>query len=252
MKFTSLSSAAIIAALTIGALAPTAAVAAPEELDSIGSVKVEEGGTDPDEEIDTVDPENPDETLPEPDPDGPDEIVNPDIGPLMIERVSSLEFGSIKTSANEVKTFASPMNYGEAGTRGNFVQWRDIRAGGMFGYTLTAEMTQQFTGESSNTLNGSTIDFSNGFMTAQGDNTNNAPSTINSDFQLTEDGGAQTIVTASQEEQEGKGRYIMAFGNSADSTADESILLTVPAATASNMAIGDYTAKVTWKVVAAQ
>ncbi|WP_271496239.1 WxL domain-containing protein, partial [Enterococcus sp. 5H] len=130
-------------------------------------------------------------------------------------------------------------------------QWRDIRAGGTFGYTVTAEMTQQFTGASSNTLSGSTIDFSNGFISPQGDNTNTVPTDPGA-FQLTEGGGATTVVTANQAAQEGKGRYIMAFGNSTESTEANSVKLTVPAATASNMAVDTYTAKVTWKVVAAQ
>ncbi|MDA9472808.1 WxL domain-containing protein [Enterococcus sp. 5H] len=255
MKFTTLSSAAIVAALTIGALAPTVALADATELDSTGTVTVEEGGTDPDEEIDTIDPENPEETLPEPNPEGPDEIVNPDRGPLMIEKVTNLEFGTIKTSANEVTAFAAPMMFGEgedATTRGAYVQWRDIRAGGTYGYRVTAEMSQQFTGASSNTLNGSTIDFSNGFVAAQGDNTNTIPSNTAPAFQLTESGGAKNIVTANQATQEGKGRYIMAFGDSRNETDANSVKLTVPAATASNMAVDEYVAKVTWKVVAAQ
>ncbi|MDA9470507.1 WxL domain-containing protein [Enterococcus sp. 5H] len=253
MKFTTLSSAAIVAALTIGALAPTVALADATELDSTGTVTVEEGGTDPDEEIDTVDPEEPGETLPEPNPEGPDEITNPDRGPLMIEKVTNLEFGTIKTSANEVTAFASPMMFGEgdnATTRGAYVQWRDVRAGGTFGYTVTAQMTQQFTGKDTNKLTGSTINFSNGFIAAQGDNTNVIPSSTGA-FQLTESNDAVAVVTADQDKEEGKGRYIMAFGDSRNETDANSVKLTVPAATASNMAEDDYVAKVTWKVVAA-
>ncbi|MBO0469931.1 WxL domain-containing protein [Enterococcus sp. DIV0242_7C1] len=252
MKLTTLSSAAIVAALTLGALAPTAAMAAPTELESTGTVKVEEGGDE--ESPGVVDPENPDVVLPPVNPE-PGETVNPDLGPLMIERTSNLDFGTIKTSANEVTAYATAASFGEgpeAATRGAYVQWRDIRAGGTFGYTVTAEMTQQFTGASSNALSGSTIDFSNGFVAAQGDNTNAIPSNLTPAFQLTENGGAQTIVTANQAAQEGKGRYIMAFGNSTDATEGNSVKLTVPAATASNMAVDTYTAKVTWKVVAAQ
>lgn len=257
MKLRTLSSAALIAALTIGALSPMAAFAAPEELDSTGTVTVEEGG---DEEIPgTVDPENPDEILPEVDPDGPGETINPDLGALMIEKTTDLEFGTIKTSASEVTAFAAPVSFNEgATTRGAYVQWRDIRAGGTFGYTVTAELTQQFTGTSSNALNGSTIDFSNGLIAAQGDNTNTIPSNVATGFQLTEGSGAKTVVTASQTAEEGKGRYVMEFGQSATSTSGtpgtdaDSVKLTVPAATASNMAVDTYTAKVTWKVVAAE
>ncbi|MDA9470674.1 WxL domain-containing protein [Enterococcus sp. 5H] len=259
MKLTTLSSAAIVAALAIGALAPTAAFADATSLNSTGTVTVEEGGTDPDEEDSgTIDPEpdgDGDGTLPEPNPDGPGEEPNPDRGPLMIEKVTNLEFGTIKTSANEVTAFAAPMLFGEgddAMTRGAYVQWRDIRAGGTFGYTVTAEMSQQFTGKDTNKLAGATIDFSNGFMTAQIDNTNKAPSLTAPAFQLTEDGAATTVVTANAAAEEGKGRYIMAFGDSREETDANSVKLTVPASTASNMAVDEYVAKVTWKVVAAQ
>ena len=251
MKFTTLSSAAIVAALTIGALAPTVALADATELDSTGTVKVEEGGTD--ESPGVIDPENPDEVLP-PVNQEPGELVNPNLGALMIERTSNLDFGTIKTSANEVTAFAAPASFGEGGdatTRGAYVQWRDIRAGGTFGYTVTAEMSQQFTGTDSNTLAGSTIDFSNGFVVAQGDNTNPVPTDPGA-FQLTESGGARTVVTADKEEKEGKGRFLMAFGKNEDDTDGSSVKLTVPAATASNMSVDTYTAKVTWKVVAAQ
>ena len=250
MKFTTLSSAAIVAALTIGALAPTVALADATDLDSTGTVKVEEGGDEPSPGV--VDPEKPGEILPKPNPQ-PGEVVNPDLGALMIERTSNLNFGTIKTSANEVTAFAAPASFGEgenATTRGAYVQWRDIRAGGTFGYTVTAEMTQQFTGATSNKLNGSTIDFSNGFISAQGDNTNKIPSNAATAFRLTEGGGATTVVSASKATQEGKGRYIMAFGNSKESTEANSVKLTIPGATASNMAVDTYTAKVTWKVVA--
>ncbi|MDA9470592.1 hypothetical protein C240_731 [Enterococcus sp. 5H] len=172
----------------------------------------------------------------------------------MIERTSNLDFGTIKTSANEVTAFAAPASFGEgddATTRGAYVQWRDIRAGGTFGYTVTAELSQQFTGTDTNKLTGATIDFSNGFVAAQGDNTNATPSSTGA-FQLTESNGAFPVVTADQEEEEGKGRYLMAFGKNEDGTDANSVKLTVPAATASNMAVDTYTAKVTWKVVAAQ
>ncbi|MFD1901110.1 WxL domain-containing protein [Enterococcus termitis] len=249
MKFTTLSSAAIVAALTIGALAPTVALADTTELDSTGTVKVEEGGDE--ESPGIIDPENPDEILPPVNPE-PGEVVNPDLGALMIERTSNLDFGTIKTSANEVTAFAAPASFGEgeeATTRGAYVQWRDIRAGGIFGYTVTAELSQQFTGTGTNKLTGATIDFSNGFVAAQGDNTNSIPSNTATAFQLTESSGAFDVITADQEE--GKGRFLMAFGKNEDGTDGNSVKLTIPAATASNMAEDDYVAKVTWKVVAA-
>lgn len=246
MKLSTLSSAAIVAALTVGALAPTTALAVATELDSTGTVKVEEGG---DQEIPgVVDPEDPENPVDPVDPP----VINPDLGALMIEATTNMNFGTVKTSADEVTAYAAPVAVNGGGTRGNLVQWRDIRAGGTYGYTVTAELSQQFTGTSSNALNGATIDFSNGFVTADGANTNTAPSNIATAFQLTESGGAKTVVTANQATQEGKGRFVMAFGDSREGTDADSVMLTIPAATASNMAADTYTAKVTWKVTAAQ
>lgn len=257
MKLKTLSSAALIAVLTMGGFAPSA-LAVETELNSPGSVKVIEGGG---EEIPgTVDPEDPDTFLPDPDPDGPDEITNPDLGALMIERTTELAFGEISTSANTVETFAKPMEFdGGSETRGAYVQWRDIRAGGTFGYTITAQLTKQFTGTTaSNKLNGATVDFTNGIVEAQGGNTNVAPSGLTTAFQLTEaTDDAKTVVNALKTNEEGKGRYIMEFGQSSTSptgtpgTADKAVKLTVPGATASNMAVDDYTAEVTWKIIAA-
>ncbi|GGC90795.1 WxL domain-containing protein [Enterococcus wangshanyuanii] len=256
MKLTTLSSAAIVAALTLGALAPTAAMAAPTELESTGTVTVQEGGDEPIGPV--VPPEQPAPEIIKPGP----ETTNPNLGPLMIERTSNLNFGTIKTSANEVTAYAAAvstdMDNPNAPTIGNYVQWRDIRAGGTYGYTVTAEMTQQFTGAGSTVLSGSTIDFSNGLLSTTAENTNAIPSNVATAFQLTEASGAQTVVTANQANREGKGTYILGFGQSSTATNGtagtdgNSVKLTVPAATASNMAVDTYTAKVTWKVVAAQ
>ncbi|MGL4694502.1 WxL domain-containing protein [Enterococcus larvae] len=256
MKLRTLSSAALVAALTVGALSPMTAFADATELDSTGNVIVEEGG---DEQIPgTVDPEDPDEILPEPDPDGPDENTNPDLGALMIEKTTDLDFGTIKTSANEVTAYALPMSFGGGTeTRGAYVQWRDIRSASSFGYTISAKMTQQFTGtDASNVLTSSTVSYNNGMAVAQGDNTNAVPSNVSSAFTL-QLNVASTVVTADKDAQEGKGRYIIEFGQSETSTTGtpgtdaESVLLTVPAATASNMAEDTYTAKITWSIVAA-
>lgn len=264
MKIRSLSSAAIVAVLTLGVVAsiPTSASATAGEFETTtGAVKVTEGGDEP-VPTNPFDPEKPDTDLPTVDPDGPTVPTNPDLGALMIERVSTLEFGEIKTSANDVTKYAKPASFIEGGnkiTRGALVQWRDIRAGDTFGYDITAQMTQQFTA-GSNQLTNSTIDYSNGMSVAQGSNKNVVPSTVNGAFQLTEAANdAKTVVTASKANKEGKGRYSLEFGQSAGftgtgtpDTADKSVKLTVPASTASNMVTGDYVAKVMWKIVAAK
>lgn len=249
--------ATILGVTILGTASP--AFAAPTELASSGTVKVEEGTAGGGDQG-TVDPENPDKTLPTPDPDSPGENTNPDTGSLVIEKTTDLNFGTIKTSANVVTSFAKPMSF-ESGakTRGAYVQWADVRAGGTYGYTVTAQLSKQFEDSTgANVLTGSTIDFSNGLISAQGDNTNALPSSAQTAFELTEEeNDAKTIVTANKDQKEGKGRYVMEFGQSKDSsvgvadTDANSVKLTVPAATASNMAATDYTATVTWKITAA-
>ena len=259
MKAKSLCGATLVAILGVTVLGTaTPAFAAPDELDSTGKVTVIEGtagGVD----TETVDPENPGETLPTPDVDSPTENTNTDQGSLVIEKTTDLDFGSVETSANTVTAYAKPMSFdGGAKTRGAYVQWADVRAGGVFGYTITAQMTKQFTA-GSNVLTGSTIDFSNGLATAQGDNTNAIPSNVQTGFQLTEAANdAKTVVVADKANSEGKGRHVIEFGQSSDSTKGtpgtdaDSVKLTIPASTASNMAVDDYTATITWKITAAQ
>lgn len=260
-KVTTLSSLALVAFLALGASTPTV-LAAPTALESNGTVIVEEGeaggGDTP-----TIDPENPEKPLPDPDPESPGENENTDKGSLIVEKTTNLDFGTVKTSADAVTafakalTFTDPDNTSTKFKRGNYIQWADVRAGGKYGYTITAQLTQQFTGnKASNKLTASTIDYSNGMIVSQGDNKNLIPSNIATGFQLTEaENDAKIVVTADQVKKEGKGRYIMSFGKSnaeeANDTTDKSVKLTIPAVTASNMAVDTYTAKVTWKIVAA-
>lgn len=262
MTIKTLCTTALIAAVGVTLAGGVTANAAPTELDSTGSVIVTEG-TGGGKDQGTVDPENPDKFLPTPDPESPNENKNPDEGPLALETTTNLDFGSIKTAANDVTAFAKPMAFtidGTKTTRGAYVQWVDVRQGGTAGYTVTAKMTQQFTmgaGADAKSLTGSTIDFANGEMVAQGGNTNTQPSTVVPAFNLASGDDAKTVVTADKVKQEGKGRYIMEFGKSSATegtpgTDANSVKLTVPSATASNMALGDYTAKVTWSLVAAE
>lgn len=249
---------AILGVTVLGTASPAFAAPTATELNSTGTVSVKEGSAGG-ENTPTVDPEDPKKPLPTPDPGSPGENTNGETGPLVIEKTTNLDFGEITTSANDVTSFAKPMSF-ESGSkkRGAYVQWADVRAGGTYGYEVTAQLTSQFQDESGkNVLSGSTIDFSNGMVVAQGDNTNLIPSAAKTAFQLSEnENDAVTVVAASKDKKEGKGRFIMEFGQSADSTTGEkgtdanSVKLTVPAKIASNMAVTDYKAVVTWKIAA--
>lgn len=265
MKLRTLCTAAlvtgILAASTGGA---TQALAVATELDSIGTVTVDEGGTNGSGK--TPDPEKPDTKLPE----NPEIEVNPDAGALIIDQVSNLGFGNISTDTKEIKKFAAPIDLSQStppgtGTRGAIVGWTDVRGGATTGYRVTAELAQQFTGSGTNTstLANSTIEYFNGMAVPDAANKNVVPSDVKTSFKLTETSGAIDVVKADKGLKEGKGTYVMEFGQSAayvpgqgapagnPGTDAKSVELTVPATTASNMVLDTYTAKVTWKIVAA-
>lgn len=248
MKFKSLCAAALAVMGVSATLAGPVAHAATE-MTSNGNVEVVEGkagGTDQG----TIDPEKPEEVLPE----NPDVETNPEKGSLVIEKVSHMNFGEIETAANIVTKDAEAITFSDGKVRGTLIQWADVRAGGTYGYTVQAKMTQQFKNAADEELTGATIDFSNPYMAAEAGNTNLGPATI-AGGKLSKDGEAITIVDAKKATEEGKGRWVMEFGSTdgvgGDDTTGESVKLTVPSATASNMALGDYVANVQWSIVAA-
>lgn len=268
MKTRSLCTMTLVALLGASLVGGAQAFAAelPTELPSEGKVIVEEGGESGAGK--TPDPENPTEKLPE----IPGVIKpNPTGGSLMIDQVSNLNFGTIKTSSKEIKQYANPITLpGGAGTRGAIVGWSDIR-GGVYGYTIKAELTQQFTAtkDSKLKLDNSTIEYSNSMAVADSQNTNTGPSVVTPTFKLTQSSGSLPVVTADKTKKEGKGTFVVEFGQSEKykpkegmpagnigedkkGTDSKSVELTVPAATASNMTLDTYTAVVTWKIEAAE
>lgn len=265
MKLRTLCTAALATGILVASTGgATQALAVATELDSTGTVTVDEGGTNGSGK--TPDPEKPDTKLPE----HPGIEVNPDAGALIIDQVSNLSFGKISTDTKAIETYADPIDLSKAtppgtGTRGAIVGWTDVRGGATTGYKVTAELTQQFTGSGTNTstLANSTIEYNFGMAVPDAANKNVVPSKVETSFELTETGGAKEVVTADKGLKEGKGTYVLEFGQSAayapgqgapagnPGTDDKAVKLKVPATTASNMVLDTYTAKVTWKIVAA-
>ena len=264
MKFQKILSTALVASLGLTLLAPNALAAS--ELGSKGTVTVKEGTAGGGE--DSKDPEDPDKEV---EVDEEEVTTNPDKGSLIIQAVSNLRFGEIETGVVAQTPFATatmvkpldedgkPM---DAVERGNYIQWADIRGGDNFGYTLTAELTQQFKNDSDAELKAAKISFANGMMNSSADYANWAK-LDRAAFELSEDGGSINVVSADQAAKQGKGEYFVEFGQSANwdatnhpdgqgqaDTAAESVQLTVPKATASTMATGDYEAVVTWTLAA--
>ncbi|MBP1040043.1 WxL domain-containing protein [Vagococcus sp. BWB3-3] len=268
MKLRSLCALTLVTVLGTSLVGSVTASAAADTLGSAGKVKVEEGTIKPTDP--TIDPEDKDKVL----PDQPLINVNPDAGSLVVSRTTDLDFGSIASSVSDVVQPAIPVplkdGEGKDVTRGALVQFGDIRSGGLYGYTVTAELTQQFT-YGTNVLTGSEISYSNGILVTPSANTNTVPGTFQTGFKLAKDSatgnGAQDIVTADKTLKEGKGQYTIEFGQSdqydpaqgtggTKDTAKDAIKLTVPASTASSMAetsgTDTYNAEITWKIVAAK
>lgn len=162
--------------------------------------------------------------------------------------------------------------------RGNIVTWGDLR-GKDTGYYITAKMTKQFTkgsGDTAKALTGSTLTYANPLLAtrsdeATGDTTGGLTPTatftlgIDGEAAKTVDGktiaDAQTVVNAPVGF--GAGYYTLEFGQSsefltpapteevptpepAESTAGNSITLTIPQATSAKMQAGTYVAEITW------
>ncbi|MHC5372256.1 WxL domain-containing protein [Enterococcus sp. LJL120] len=263
MKLRKLSAAALVAAIGAGVVFPAAASATSTPDPSYagdGFVKIT-GGT-----IDPTDPTIPDPEIPgiiDPvDPITP----NPNPGNLAIKRVSPLKFGEVKTGQRGIRKAAAaiavnatnPAGETKKTERGNFVQFEDAR-GNRAGYTISANLTQQFTQVDSNgvlvpteTLTASTISYTNGIVANPSNTQATAPSSMLGSFDL-EFGVSRNVASANAGE--GSGEFMLEYGQSTDyagittSTAGNSVFLNIPDTTAANMLTGDYEAVITWSIV---
>ncbi|WP_207695190.1 hypothetical protein DOK67_0001275 [Enterococcus sp. DIV0212c] len=261
MKFKTLCSVAVVAAITTGALAPMAANAEtePKTLVGHGEVTYEE---DNDANL-PGDPEIPDGETIDPDPEkNPDITVNPDGGPITIDVVSNLTFPNQKIGVSPEPTtdYAKPITLtltdGTTMTRGNYVQWTDKRAGNDHTYQIKAAMTKQFT-NGSNTLNNATISYSNGFLNSEMGK-ENWPTKRPESLTLTQDGLSQVVLDNSDSTgAKGLGTFYAEFGTSTEDkentlgevstgVADSSVELMVPAG--QNIVKGKYVADITWSI----
>ncbi|MGX7024910.1 WxL domain-containing protein [Vagococcus hydrophili] len=209
-------------------------------------------------------------------------VVNTKKGPMKIERVPNFDFGKIEPQANDVFQYAKDYDYKKNVAakdqpedlkdvkRGAIIQFADVR-NDQFGYTVKASMSEQFKNAENKMLAGSTILLNHGIMKAEDTNENKVPTTFKTgDLKLVEgtdglNGAAVEVVTAAATE--GKGRFVVEYGQSGtfDKTdkfagigadekdsADKSVQLMIPNKTASNMAKGNYTAKITWTIGATE
>lgn len=241
MKKTHITSLALLALIGAGLVAPAAAHADALTHEGTGKIIYKDSEVVPP----VVDPEDPEEPIDEPDP-------NPEVGPLMMIGISPLDFGTqdIDTFTAAQEYYATPFtttqtNDGTEVTRPNFVQFRDLRGGANENnWTISANLTQQFTADDGSVLNGATLEYANGHLeNFDAASTYTPTNTTVGTFDLTEDGGA-TEVLAQAEAGKGYGNYNILFGD--DTTAGDSIKLTVPANV--RLTAAEYTAEITWTI----
>lgn len=262
MKATKLVTAAALATIGFTLLAPTVLAAegdAAKTLTGNGDITFTEstGKEDP------KDPEKPDIV----DPPG---VVNPEGGPLGVNVITDLHFkgkdGADKAniSINKGEFNASKPTSVDGRTtfdRGNWIQVTDSRAvdkNGPKGWTLSSQLTKQFTNADGQDLKGATITYTNPVVTAESDKV--IPRTdllstpdfkIGTNLVLAFDAAGQSQPMLTAEKGKGAGQYYLQFGrgtefSAVDDTTANSVKLTVPANT--QTAASQYKAEITWTI----
>lgn len=186
-----------------------------------------------DESITTpVDPTDPDNPNP-PDPVDPTDPENPgtgNSGPLSIDYVSNIEFGTQKISSNTVTYRAQNEN--------PFVQVTDNRGTGA-GWTLTAKASEFKSADGTKVLKGALLSFKNGQAKTQSANISAAPETKDVAFNNTD---AKVMMNAKKET--GRGTWVDVFSGTVGE--NENVTLQVLPGTAD--ADVDYTATINWEL----
>ncbi|WP_086348800.1 WxL domain-containing protein [Candidatus Enterococcus clewellii] len=243
MKLRKLCAIALVGTIGVATVGTVSASADQLSLDSKGTVEVEGGMIDPTKPDNITDAEKPDgPAIP---PTTPGVETNPDIKDKGIIAVSHLDFGKIQV--NTTSAYAAPLTLEDgAGTRGNIVSFGDV-TGNYTGYTVTGELTSQFT-NTTTTLDGASITYTNPLLDTSG--TGTIAAAVPTSVVLSTDGGVQTFVTAAAGE--GSGLWTLEFGQSSiyegptAGTDANSVELSIPTSVASAMTTGMYTATVTW------
>lgn len=188
---------------------------------------------------DVLDPSDP--TIPyEPDPNNPSdpqESATGNTGPLTLDYVSSVNFGSQPIQAGTA-TY-------ESTTLRPFIQVTDRRGTGA-GWNVTAELSDFSNGEEES-LPGAVIRFTGGDVVTSSA-TSNASPTPNDEVVLTAGAGENNVVSAA--ETTGLGSWITRWFPDEDRTDEglnNNVTLEIPAGVATQ---GNHTATITWTLTA--
>lgn len=226
----SILSTALFSVLVLGGIATT--VKADTVDSAISHAKIIFKGSDisPNGPVDPENPDNPVDPHDSIDPDDPENHGTGDKGPLSIDYVSNISFGTQEIAQDkEVYTAINEDPY---------VQITDKR-GMDGGWTLSATASKFLSNDSSE-LKGAILAFSNGQARSTSDNVSAAPKI--SDFTF-DNNDAKTVMTA--ESLAGQGTWVDVFEGEEGNNSN--IQLTVPAGSAQAK---EYTATITWTLTA--
>lgn len=188
-----------------------------------------EAGEEITKPVDPTDPNNPDPSNPI-DPTDPTNPGTGNKGPLTIDYVSNIEFGTQKTASGTMIYHAQNEN--------PFVQITDKRGTGS-GWNLTAKATEFKSADGSKILKGAELTFKNGILKTQTENISPAPE--NSDLTFN-NSDSQMMINA--KENTGRGTWLNVF--SGELGNNENVQLKVlPGMADTNI---DYTATINWEL----
>ncbi|HGL5645169.1 TPA: WxL domain-containing protein [Enterococcus faecium] len=183
--------------------------------------------TDP---VDPINPDDPDNPVNPVDPDDPDNHGTGDNGPLSIDYVSNITFGT-----QDISTTSQVYNAENAEPHVQITDKRGVEGG----WTLTAAATK-FIASDNSELKGAELSFKNGVAEKTSDNTSEAPATSDLIFDNTE---AKTVMTA--DSLKGQGTWLDVFKGKEGN--NKNVQLSVPSGSAQAK---EYTATITWTLTA--
>lgn len=192
--------------------------------------------TAPDDIVGPVDPTDPSQPNTD-DPEGNGYITG-QIGPLSLDYVSHIDFGSQEISTTE--------QVYESTTLEPYIQVTDVSGTGD-GWQVTAQASEFIGDDNTVSLPGSSIQFNNGDTASTSDSENPV---IEEAINLVTGGDAADVVTAASRATgepvntaQGLGTWVTRWLAGGEATSNGNVTLTVPGSSAS---AGDHTAEISW------
>ncbi|EXJ24334.1 extracellular protein [Alkalibacterium sp. AK22] len=223
-----------VAALFCSVMTAPAVMADPNEAES--DVTIEFIVPDDTDVPTVVDPTDPSITFPvtpgDRDPGDPDDPVTGFSGPLTLDFVSSLDFGTVAISAQSQEY--------ESLTLRPFVQVTD-RRGTREGWALTVSLSEFRDEEGETSLSGAVLNLENASLVTPGVGGDNTPEGLAGSIALDSNGTSANVTVAG--EGTGAGTWLTRWLAPVGETPNPNVTLTVPGGAAT---VGDHEATLTW------